>query len=67
MLTQSEQCGQQVAGLREISKELRTRMTSFTRDLEAARETIDATAQCYQQLDQVGVVMLMRGDGGVVR
>ena len=52
MLTQSGNFDE-VTGIKEVSKELRTRMSHFSGRLEELREKIEDTSKCYHLLDKV--------------
>jgi len=48
----------QVTGIKEIARELRSRMKHFTSNLEELRDKVDDTEQCYQLLDKVREILL---------
>ena len=52
MLAQSGDLDQ-VAGVKDVTKELKSRMKHFTERLEGLREQIESTARCYHLLDKV--------------
>ena len=45
----------QVTGIQDVSKQLKSRVRTFTGRLEDLREQIDGTAQCYCLLDKVRI------------
>ena len=54
MLSQAGQFDE-VMGIKEIARELKTRMRNFTEQLESVKEKIDNTGKCYHLLDKVNV------------
>lgn len=51
MLTQT---GNEVTGYKDLARMLKKHLQQFTSQLEATRERIEGTAQCYHLLDKVG-------------
>lgn len=52
MLTQSGNFDQ-VTGIKEIAKELKSRLRHFTTRLDELKDKIENTAKCYHLLDKV--------------
>ena len=52
LLTQSGNFDE-VTGIKEITRELKTRVRTFTSRLDDLKDKIETTAQCYHMLDQV--------------
>ena len=52
MLTQSGNYDQ-VTGIKEIAKELKSRLRHFTSRLDELKDKIENTAKCYHLLDKV--------------
>jgi len=52
MMTQLGVCDE-VTGVREVCRELKTRVSTFTTRLLKTRSTVESALKCYMALDQV--------------